>query len=632
MNIYCKQALTGGVSGCLDAIDGSILSDGDRAIVITPTYTYHLILDADSGLTESSPDIIAPDTNAGNKRWVLVENADDGSGSGGISGTYQTYYPDATEPDQGVASGETNKTIYDIITSVGTAKYAKIILRHSGSGSYTNYTFDTSLYLGTHPNIFFEFEPGARVGRVTGDEYFTVYSPGNIISPGGNIINTDYTLQFAQGGVTYPEWYGALGNGSTDDTWAIQCAIAALPPLYGGTVEFGPKVYIYSSLTVGKAVNFIGQHRANTVLRTNQASGNCITVTIGKSLRVSDITFDSLVTKTSGSYWYFYGTTYENHGTVFRDCIFSNAYTAISFETAGWFVIDRCYFANYNTGVYINNLITPDSGGSVISNCMFDAGSSIGTAINQRAAGGLKVVHNYFLHGQYHYYGLFYSTSNTSILLFSDNSAEIASVANVYISASGSTSFAKVLIHDNQFTVSSTGIKIMNTGVSYLDSVIIGGNLLNLDNNARGMSIGSGNRITINPNTINGDGTGEYGIDFGSGVVSANVHRQNFNNLSYGFTGIMTNVTFNDAFTLKGTSTATTNSAHGALFKTSPINVTFSTSFPKTPFVKATPSNIPGAPVSVIIDYITTTGFQMFILGAVNGTTVSAIWEARLVN
>ena len=128
MNIYCKQALTGGVSGCLDAIDGSILSDGDRAIVITSTYTYHLILDADSGLTESSPDIIAPDINAGNKRWVLVENADDGSGSGGTFGTYQTYYPDATEPDQGVASGETNKTIYDIITSVGTAKYAKIIL------------------------------------------------------------------------------------------------------------------------------------------------------------------------------------------------------------------------------------------------------------------------------------------------------------------------------------------------------------------------------------------------------------------------------------------------------------------------------------------------------------------------
>jgi hypothetical protein len=64
--------LTGGTAGCLDAIDGNRLSDMDGAQVITSTAAYFFTLDPDSGLAESSPDIIAPDDNAGNKRWILV--------------------------------------------------------------------------------------------------------------------------------------------------------------------------------------------------------------------------------------------------------------------------------------------------------------------------------------------------------------------------------------------------------------------------------------------------------------------------------------------------------------------------------------------------------------------------------
>jgi hypothetical protein len=64
------SSLNGGSEGSLDAIDGSNLSDGDRAIVIADQ-VYFYVLDADSGATESSPTIIAPDDNAGDKRWVL---------------------------------------------------------------------------------------------------------------------------------------------------------------------------------------------------------------------------------------------------------------------------------------------------------------------------------------------------------------------------------------------------------------------------------------------------------------------------------------------------------------------------------------------------------------------------------
>jgi len=70
---YGAYVLTGGTSGCLDAINGSLLSDGDVCTVRISTGTYFYVLDSTSAATESSPDIISPDTNAGDKRWLLTE-------------------------------------------------------------------------------------------------------------------------------------------------------------------------------------------------------------------------------------------------------------------------------------------------------------------------------------------------------------------------------------------------------------------------------------------------------------------------------------------------------------------------------------------------------------------------------
>ena len=69
--VYGATALTGGTAGALDAIDGAILVDKDMAIAITGGYTYAYLLNATSGAAESSPDVITPDTNPGDKRWIL---------------------------------------------------------------------------------------------------------------------------------------------------------------------------------------------------------------------------------------------------------------------------------------------------------------------------------------------------------------------------------------------------------------------------------------------------------------------------------------------------------------------------------------------------------------------------------
>jgi len=70
--IYGAVSLTGGTTGSLDSIDGTGLGDGDACIVFTGTTTYVYALDETSGAAENSPEIIAPDTNAGDKRWNLL--------------------------------------------------------------------------------------------------------------------------------------------------------------------------------------------------------------------------------------------------------------------------------------------------------------------------------------------------------------------------------------------------------------------------------------------------------------------------------------------------------------------------------------------------------------------------------
>jgi len=68
---YFRTSLTGGTDFCLDNIDGSRLNNGDTAIVVASGISYEYWLNASSGAAESSPTVISPDTNAGNKRWIL---------------------------------------------------------------------------------------------------------------------------------------------------------------------------------------------------------------------------------------------------------------------------------------------------------------------------------------------------------------------------------------------------------------------------------------------------------------------------------------------------------------------------------------------------------------------------------
>lgn len=117
--VYSATVLTGGGSGALDAIDGAGLSDLDAAIVQTDGIAYLYSLDATSAAAESSPDIISPDTNAGDKRWILQSIQ--------AKRLLLPQVNDAANPS--LAFGDGNTGFYEesdnqlIVSMAGTARY-----------------------------------------------------------------------------------------------------------------------------------------------------------------------------------------------------------------------------------------------------------------------------------------------------------------------------------------------------------------------------------------------------------------------------------------------------------------------------------------------------------------------------
>jgi hypothetical protein len=103
--MWWATCTTGG-GDCLDGIDGASLTDGDGAMVDrdnsgTPEASiYRLTNFASSPPVESLPDVITPDSNAGNKRWILTRVVAKGigltkeSGTAGQSCTYTGYTTD----------------------------------------------------------------------------------------------------------------------------------------------------------------------------------------------------------------------------------------------------------------------------------------------------------------------------------------------------------------------------------------------------------------------------------------------------------------------------------------------------------------------------------------------------------
>ena len=161
-NMYGRTALTGGISGCLDAINGSRLKNGDVDLVMdSGANVYFYRVNETSGAAESSPTVISPDVNAGSKRHILasatfdhvhlVNNLYIAAGKGidyagaGVPGMtsrlldgYErgTFTPEIGSTNPGIALGYTYQVgRYEKIGNKVTVQISLALTSHSGSGN-----------------------------------------------------------------------------------------------------------------------------------------------------------------------------------------------------------------------------------------------------------------------------------------------------------------------------------------------------------------------------------------------------------------------------------------------------------------------------------------------------------------
>jgi len=128
------------------------------------------------------------------------------------------YYVDATATDQGAVTSRGDRSIKDLVDDIGTSKSATLVLPHSGTGNTTTYTLTTSEIVPS--NIALRVENGAIL-----DGAGTLTINGTFGAGLHKVFGSSITVS----GLTLlkPEWFGATGDGSTDDHTALSDTLSA---------------------------------------------------------------------------------------------------------------------------------------------------------------------------------------------------------------------------------------------------------------------------------------------------------------------------------------------------------------------------------------------------------------------
>ena len=370
-----------------------------------------------------------------------------------------------------------------------------------------------------------------------GEGLFYVGNPG---SPNGGTIFADasgrtWYREEAEQRPTNVKWFGATGNGTTDDSAAIQATINAS----NGAVYLPPGTYhIATGLTVSAGVHIFGDGmQISTIVPT--VSTVAIAVSTASPVVIEKIGIPYPGPQNTGLYAI---TVTAPSGTnslsILRDIQISQADSGVQWAESALWLMDHVFIEDFSKyGVRISNAGNIDVGDSVITECtLFNFnGEPSAAGINWLSSGGLRVENNKF--GALAYGIQFqYATSagsaspDTAQFIVVGNSFDTMSVAAVQMTRATSTDiFNSVIISDNVFPTCGVLLSIPSDIVGqWLTSLIVS------DNEWIGASSGSGvgieisavNQFNICDNTLFGNSASGGAISIGSqasnGIIQGN--------------------------------------------------------------------------------------------------------------
>lgn len=448
--------------------------------------------------------------------------------------------------------------------------------------------------------------------------------------------------------------FGAVGNGTTDDTVAIQAAINAVQGT-GRSLLFPVGSYkVSSTLSVTGTLRLVGESRNGSVITWASTTLHVLSVACDTGISVDRLTFSGPAGPTAGNIITLTGSATQNIFSTFRECTFVYGFNQIVTVAACDWVIENCVFTEYvNYGVYVSDTFNVDAGDSFIGNgCTFFTSSATGVGIYQVSSGGLKVVGNKLLGGLYGYQ-MSLSTLGTATvdLLLIGNSIENQTAGAVYLTRpSGSVVFGNVVIVGNQIAgqgaaTATSWIGIGTDGNSgWLSRIVISGNQLLLPPGTGtpvfvGISIGSSSDFLIEGNVIdcspNASGS-NYGISIGTGATDGLIGLNKFGAFLSGVwaakisNGAPSEVMVTQNVVQSGTTTTAlaSTTSYGSLF-TGAQAITFPKAYALPPTVVCDTGTFPSG-VSALPLAVTSTGFTLQIITTVSqasGTYVAG-WKA----
>ena len=306
-------------------------------------------------------------------------------------------------------------------------------------------------------------------------------------------------LQFAEG--VNVKYYGAVGNGVTDDTAAIALAISAIPST-GGVLIFPPGTYVTSGgftlayptavIGYGKA-GFDGATGAVSRVLCNSATATLFTVTAYHS-RFENIALSNTAATapTDGSAVVVAGDTLVQR-VDFDSVSVNGFYINIDVQVGCSWSMENCWlYSPVLYGLKIRNTENGDAGDWAISNTNFFAAVyDSDAAIRMESSGGGKIINckfNMAIDTKKFLHGIDVNIpagGQTSILLISNSSFENVRGNGINASVISTGRFGYIFVTGSQFALyeNTTGHAISITadtlgnsnGVIIANNIFLGG-------------------------------------------------------------------------------------------------------------------------------------------------------------
>lgn len=282
-------------------------------------------------------------------------------------------------------------------------------------------------------------------------------------------------------GDIFPQWFGVVGDGTTDDTVNIQ---ACLNSIFSekATIYFPKGLYIISDSinipysckikgnggkmpydgTIG-GTPVVGEYvnGSSQIIQTQPDKSAFIFQEYGSSMEDMSITCTA-ETPTSGE-----GVRVVKGSSFYMvNTFIGHFYDNLYFESGVDIMVNSCQFANpQRYGVYLGGLIDDEGDNTFYGNMFNGSASSTATYFRADYCGGLRINNNKFHIATGGYSGLYASTaidivshSTTGDVLIMGNSIEAYVDYGIRIRMIDSLKLlSKILINDNQFANSLSG-------------------------------------------------------------------------------------------------------------------------------------------------------------------------------